>query len=68
MTARATASPWRPASRACARGLLAVLAALECEVHGLPEWVLVRGDDDDRQQGSAIEASALETHHPRASS
>lgn len=56
MTPLTPPSPWRPASRACVRGLLAVLAALECEVHGLPEWVLARGDDDDQTQSSAVAA------------
>ena len=67
MMPRTPASPWRPASRVCVQGLLAVLTALECEVRGLPEWVLTRGDDDDRQQSAAVETSALETREHRSS-
>lgn len=38
--------PWRPAARLGARSLLAVLAALEYEVAGLPEWVLMTPEEE----------------------
>jgi hypothetical protein len=40
--------PWGPAARLGARSLLAVLAALECEVAGLPDWVLMTSEEETR--------------------
>jgi hypothetical protein len=42
-------------------GLLAVLAALECEIAGLPDWVLSR--DDDTPSSAIVESSALTPRH-----
>ena len=58
--------PHRHASPVGARGLLTVLAALECEVAGLPDWVLMTSEEEARvpaATAAAVPASGVVASH-----